>query len=213
MTDDFVGRTLGGYKLEAMLGKGGMATVYRAYQTSVKRYVAIKVMSPEIADQPGFVERFSREAEVIASLEHPHILPVIDYGTDAGIHYLVMRFIEGGSLDDQMRKETLSLQYTARLISQIASALNYAHDRGVIHRDMKPNNVLLDKQENAYITDFGIARCSHRLAVYWVRPRIWHLSRPWGSLSMPAPTSIRSVSCSTRWCLTVYHSWQIPPSP
>src|SRR5688500_13779330 len=105
---DFVGRTLGAYKLEAMLGKGGMATVYRAYQTSVKRYAAIKVMSPEIADQPGFIERFSREAEVIASLEHPHILPVIDYGTDDGIHYLVMRYIEGGSLDDKMRKASLT---------------------------------------------------------------------------------------------------------
>src|SRR5262245_52316455 len=105
---DFVGRTLGPYKLETMLGKGGMATVYRAYQTAVKRYVAIKVMSPEIADQPGFVERFGREAEVIASLEHPHILPVIDYGNAEGIHYLVMRYIEGGSLEDRMRRKALN---------------------------------------------------------------------------------------------------------
>src|SRR5512147_268539 len=154
---DYEGRTLGPYKLEAALGKGGMATVYRAYQTSVKRYVAIKVMAPEIADQPGFVERFAREAEVIASLEHPHILPVIDYGNDEGIHYLVMRYIEGGSLEDRMRKKPLSMQECARMLSQIASALDYAHKRGVIHRDMKPNNVLLDSSENAYLTDFGIA--------------------------------------------------------
>ncbi|MCC7446374.1 MAG: protein kinase, partial [Anaerolineae bacterium] len=155
---DYVGRTLGPYKLEMALGKGGMATVYRAYQTSVKRYVAIKVMAPEIADQPGFVERFEREAEVIAALEHPHILPIIDYGNADGIHYLVMRYIEGGSLDDRMRRKALSIKECARLLEQMASALDYAHQRGVIHRDLKPNNVLLDANENAYLTDFGIAR-------------------------------------------------------
>jgi tRNA A-37 threonylcarbamoyl transferase component Bud32 len=155
---DYVGRTLGPYKLEAALGKGGMATVYRAYQASVKRYVAIKVMAPEIADQADFVERFEREVEVIASLEHPHILPVIDYGTAEGIHYLVMRYIEGGSLEDRIRRKSLSLQECSRLLSQIASALDYAHRRGVIHRDLKPNNVLLDTDENSYLTDFGIAR-------------------------------------------------------
>src|SRR5947209_3187357 len=155
---DFVGRTLGPYKLEAALGKGGMATVYRAFQATVKRYVAIKVMASEIADQPGFIERFEREAEVIASLEHPHILPVIDYGNADGVHYLVMRYIEGGSLEDRMRRKALSLQETARMMTQMASALDYAHKRGVVHRDLKPNNVLLDSSENAYLTDFGIAR-------------------------------------------------------
>ncbi len=155
---DYVGRTLGPYRLEMALGKGGMATVYRAYQSSVKRYVAIKVMAPEIADQPGFVERFEREAEVIAALEHPHILPIIDYGNADGIHYLVMRYIEGGSLDDRMRRKALTLKECARLLEQMASALDYAHQRGVIHRDLKPNNVLLDSNENGYLTDFGIAR-------------------------------------------------------
>ncbi len=155
---DLVGKTLGPYKLEATLGKGGMAMVYRAYQASVKRYVAIKVMAAEIADQPGFVERFEREAEVIASLEHPHILPVIDYGNADGVHYLVMRYIEGGSLEDRMRRKPLSLGECSRLLGQMASALDYAHKHGVVHRDLKPNNVLLDSAENAYLTDFGIAR-------------------------------------------------------
>jgi serine/threonine protein kinase len=155
---NYVGRTLGPYKIEAPLGKGGMAAVYRAYQASVKRYVAIKVMSSEIAGAAGFVERFEREAQVIAQLEHPHILPVIDYGSDGGVPYIVMRYIEGGSLDDRMRQRALSLQETARFINQIASALDYAHRRGVVHRDLKPNNVLLDKEENCYLTDFGIAR-------------------------------------------------------
>ena len=155
---NLVGRTLGPYKLEAPLGKGGMAMVFRAYQTSVKRYVAIKVMAPEIASEPGFVERFSREAEVIAQLEHPHILPVMDYGEADGLHYIVMRSIEGGSLDDVIRTKQLSFEDISRYLTQIASALDYAHRRGVIHRDLKPNNVLLDNDENVYLTDFGIAR-------------------------------------------------------
>lgn len=155
---NFSGRTLGPYKLETALGKGGMATVYRAFQTTVKRYVAVKVMSPEIADNPGFVERFTREAEVIASLQHPHILPVIDYGEAEGVHFLVMRYIENGSLEDRMRKAPLTLDESARFLDQIASALDYAHKRGVVHRDFKPNNVLLDAEENCYLTDFGIAR-------------------------------------------------------
>jgi serine/threonine-protein kinase len=155
---NYVGRTLGPYKLEAPLGKGGMAAVYRAYQASVKRYVAIKVMAPEVAEQAGFVERFEREAQMIASLEHPHILPVIDYGLADGLHYIVMRYIEGGSLDERMRRKQLSLQECARFLTQIASALDYAHRKGVVHRDLKPNNVLLDSDENSYLTDFGIAR-------------------------------------------------------
>src|SRR5262245_24493206 len=155
---DFAGKTLGPYRLETPLGRGGMATVYKAFQTSVRRYVAVKVMASDIANDPGFVERFQREAEVIASLEHPHILPIIDYGTDQNVHYLVMRYIEGGSLEDRMRRKSLTLEECSRLLGQMASALDYAHLRGVIHRDLQPNYVLLDTSENAYLTDFGIAR-------------------------------------------------------
>src|SRR5579859_4792303 len=155
---DLVGKTLGIYRLEMPLGKGGMATVYRAYQSAVKRYVAIKVMAANLADDPGFVQRFSREAQVIASLQHPHILPIIDYGQSDGLHYLVMPYLEGGSLEDRMRKQPLTLREATRFLDQIASALDYAHRRGVVHRDFKSSNVLLDNDENVYLTDFGIAR-------------------------------------------------------
>jgi serine/threonine protein kinase len=155
---DFVGKTLGPYKLEAQLGQGGMASVYKAFQVSVKRYVAIKVMLPDVSTDPGFVERFEREAQVIAALEHPHILPVIDYGTVDGIHYLVMRYLDGGSLDQRMRRQALGLEECSKFLSQVASALDYAHRRGVIHRDIKPNNIMLDSEGNGYLTDFGIAR-------------------------------------------------------
>ncbi|MFN7210431.1 MAG: protein kinase domain-containing protein, partial [Aggregatilineales bacterium] len=154
----FIGKTLGQYKLEMPLGKGGMASVYRAYQASVDRYVAIKVMTPEIANDPSFVERFQREARIIAKLEHPHILPIIDFGESGGIYYIVMRYMDGGSLDDRMRQRRLAPQEIAHYLDQMASALDYAHQAGVIHRDLKPNNVLLDRANNCYLTDFGIAR-------------------------------------------------------
>lgn len=154
----FVGKTLGQYTLETPLGKGGMASVYRAYQASVDRYVAIKVMTPEIANDPGFVERFQREARIIGRLEHPHILPVIDFGESDGTYYIVMRYMDGGSLDDRMRQRRLQPEEVAHYLDQIASALDYAHQKGVVHRDLKPNNVLLDRANNCYLTDFGIAR-------------------------------------------------------
>lgn len=153
-----IGKTLGPYKLETALGKGGMATVFRAFQASVRRPVAIKVMAPEIASQPGFMERFVQEAQVIASLEHPRILPVFDYGEADGLHYIVMRLVDGGSLDDRIMARPLAFGEVAHYLTQIASALDYAHKRGVIHRDLKPNNVLLDSENNVYLTDFGIAR-------------------------------------------------------
>lgn len=155
---NLVGRTVGPYRLEAPLGKGGMAAVYRAYQSSVRRYVAIKVMAQEIANEPGFIERFEREAQIIASIEHPHILPVIDFGVADNIHYIVMRFMDGGSLDDLMRQRRLTLPEVAMFLTQISSALDHAHKKGIVHRDLKPNNVLLDKENNCYLTDFGIAR-------------------------------------------------------
>jgi serine/threonine protein kinase len=152
------GRMLGQYRLNELIGVGGMAAVYRARQESMDRDVAIKVMAAQLSGSEEFVARFEREARVIAKLQHPHILPVIDFGRESGQIYLVMRLVEGGVLSQRLAQTTLSIRQTDRFLTQITSALEYAHQRGVIHRDLKPNNVLLDEQDNVYLTDFGIAK-------------------------------------------------------
>jgi serine/threonine protein kinase len=153
-----VGKTIGNYKVVDVLGAGGMATVYRARQTNIERDVAIKVMAAAFARQPDFVERFKREAELFAQLEHPHILPIYDYGDEDGNLYLVLRLMDGGSLESYMRKEPLTLAQIGKMVTQMSHALDHAHNQHVIHRDIKPNNVLLDKFGNAYLMDFGIAK-------------------------------------------------------
>ncbi|MCZ7546491.1 MAG: serine/threonine protein kinase [Anaerolineae bacterium] len=154
-------RQLGQYEIIEELGHGGMSTVYRARQASMGREVAIKVLAAELAREKGFMERFTKEVQLIALLEHPHILPVIDYGETNGAAYLVMRFLQGGSLSDRIKQGPFSLSEANAMLNQIASALDYAHRRGVIHRDLKPSNILMDKDGNCYLTDFGIAKIAH----------------------------------------------------
>jgi serine/threonine protein kinase len=145
---------LGPYYLRRIIGKGGMATVYQAHQPSMDRDVAIKIIASELAGDPEFVARFEREAQVIARLQHPHILPVYDFGQT----YLVMRLMEGGNLADELRQGARPVARVRQLTEQIAAALDYAHLRGIVHRDLKPTNILLDDLGNAYLTDFGIAK-------------------------------------------------------
>lgn len=156
--NDLSGTTLGQYQLIEVIGKGGMATVYRAYQPSMEREVAVKVMSPDLADEAEFITRFRREAQIIAQLQHPHILAVYDFGEQGRFVYLVMRLMMGGTLANELQGRPLPVERVILLVRQIASALDYAHGQGVIHRDLKPSNVLLDSEGNASLTDFGIAK-------------------------------------------------------
>ncbi len=154
-----IGRTLGGYRIVEQVGMGGMATVYKAYDASTDRYVALKTLPEQYSKDPQFVERFRREAKAIAKLEHLHILPLFAYGEDDGVAYLAMRYLSAGTLSSYIKqKGQMPLAEAARILNQIASALDHAHANGVLHRDIKPSNVLIDKDANAYLTDFGIAR-------------------------------------------------------
>jgi serine/threonine protein kinase len=154
-----IGQTLGQYEVTELLGQGGMATVYKAHQASIDRYVAIKVLPPHAALDDQFVERFQLEAKTIGSLQHPHILPLYDYGTQDDILYLVMAYVDAGSLEDIIEdRENLSVRRIEKILREIASALDYANRRGVIHRDVKPANILIDGEGHALLADFGIVK-------------------------------------------------------
>jgi serine/threonine protein kinase len=156
--DDLIGTRLGQYEILEEIGRGGMATVYRAKQTSINRVVAVKVLPRHFLHDPGFFERFEREVDVIAHLEHPHILPIYDYGKDQGVPYIVMRYLGGGSMAQMIRRGVPQLEVLDKPFTQVAQALDHAHRQGVIHRDLKPGNIMLDENGNAYLSDFGIAR-------------------------------------------------------
>ncbi len=156
--EDLTGRTFGAYQIVAPLGEGGMAAVYKAYQPAMERFVAVKVLPRHMAASDEFLARFRREARLLAQLQHPHILPVFDYGESDGYPYIVMPFIVSGTLADILRDQRLSLSEVRRTIIQIGDALSYAHARGMIHRDIKPSNVLIDERGNCLLTDFGLAR-------------------------------------------------------
>lgn len=151
---------IGRYEIRAEVGRGGMATVYRAYDPRFEREVALKVLPREMLHDPQFRVRFEREAKTIAMLEHPAIVPVYDFGEEDGQPYFVMRFMTGGSLSDRLKGGPLSLAEAARLFERLAPALDEAHARQIIHRDLKPGNILFDQYNEPYLSDFGIAKLS-----------------------------------------------------
>jgi serine/threonine protein kinase/uncharacterized protein YgiM (DUF1202 family) len=153
-----IGERLGPYEVVEEIGKGGMATVYRAYQPNVGRFVAVKVIHAAIAADETLLERFQREAQLVARLEHPHLLPLYDYDGAHDPPYIVMRYLESGTLEDVLKRERLPLGEIAHIYQQICSGLDYAHRNGVVHRDIKPSNIMVDGDGNAFVTDFGIAR-------------------------------------------------------
>jgi len=149
---------IGRYEIKSELGRGGMATVYLASDPRFKREVAIKILPPQLLTDPVYRARFEREAQTIAALEHPAIVPVYDYGDEDGQLYLVMRYMPGGSLADMLNKGTLPATEIVHIIARITSALDQVHAHGIIHRDLKPGNILFDQYGEAYLSDFGIAR-------------------------------------------------------
>jgi formylglycine-generating enzyme required for sulfatase activity/serine/threonine protein kinase len=156
---DLDGTTLGAYRIVERIGRGGMATVYRAYHAAMNREVAIKVLPEEHATDPDFRTRFEREAQTVANLRHPYILPVFDYGEDRNISYLVMPYIPTGTLKKYLIDSSpLPFDTIISIITHLGEALDYAHRQGVIHRDVKPDNVLFDEESNPLLTDFGLTR-------------------------------------------------------
>ncbi|MEM7344228.1 MAG: protein kinase, partial [Chloroflexota bacterium] len=156
--EDLSGRAIKGFALGERIGAGGYGAVYRAAQATVERDVAIKIILPKYADRPEFIRRFEAEAQLVARLEHPHIVPLYDYWREPGVAYLVMRFLRGGSLADKLQVGPLGEETLLTVLEQICAGLHAAHRVGVIHRDIKPANILLDEDGNAYLADFGIAK-------------------------------------------------------
>src|SRR5579871_5047718 len=154
-------RTLGPYQIVDEVAHGGMATVYRALQPNLGRYVALKVLSAELSRDPDFVARFQHEARVAARLEHPNIVPIYDIGQADDAFYIAMRLVPGRSLADIITTDgPLPLDRTRQLLSQVAGALDYAHRQGVVHRDVKPSNMLVEDNDHLSLADFGIARAT-----------------------------------------------------
>ena len=149
--------SLRGYELRERLGEGTFGAVYRAYQPAIGREVAIKVIRPEYANRPSFIRRFEVEAQLVAQIEHPHVVTLYDYWRDPDGAYLVMRLLQGGSLREALDGRAFTPPAALRLLDQVGSALAAAHRQGVVHRDIKPENVLLDTEGSAYLSDFGIA--------------------------------------------------------
>ena len=155
---DFSGQSFGQYHLIELITSGGMATIYKGYQPGLDRIVAIKILPEYLLAQPGFLERFQIEAQAIAKLDHPHILPVYDFGQHERVPYLVMKYVPDGTLKDLIHKGPIEPHEAAHLLQQIAAALGYAHQQGIIHRDVKPSNILLQDGKWALLMDFGLAK-------------------------------------------------------
>ncbi len=158
MTDELIGKKIGGYEITGIVGRGGMATVYRAHQVSMNRVVALKMLPRHFVSDDTYLARFHREVKIVSQLEHRSIVPVYDYGENEGQPYIAMRYMSGGSVENLTDRGPIPLDQIIAILEQIGPALDYAHEKDVLHRDLKPSNILMDDAGGAFVTDFGIAR-------------------------------------------------------
>ena len=159
MTDPLIGKTLGQYQILELAGQGGMAKVYKAYQPSLNRYVALKVLPEYLAHDAEFVDRFRQEALAAAALRHPNIVVIYDIGEADNLHYIATEFLEGQTLEQMLKQSgALSLPRVVSIVNQVASALEAAHEHGLVHRDIKPSNVFVNPREHVTLMDFGIVK-------------------------------------------------------
>ncbi len=156
--NSLVNKSLGQFRIVERIGSGGMATVFKAYQPTLDRYVAIKVLPAYHARDPIFMKRFVQEARSVAKLAHPNIVQIYDFGDQEGITYIVMEYVDGGTLKDRLKQQALSASEAVDFIIQAAEGLNCAHSNGIIHRDVKPANMLVRKDGHLLLSDFGIAK-------------------------------------------------------
>jgi serine/threonine protein kinase len=152
------GEQVGSYRIIERLGRGGMATVFKAYHANLDRFVAIKVLHPAFMEDETFLARFEREAKVVAKLEHPNIIPIYDYSEHNGHPYLVMKYVEGETLKARLKNRPLTPEEGVEIIQAVGDGLAYAHDQGILHRDIKPSNVMIAADSHIFLTDFGLAR-------------------------------------------------------
>ncbi len=157
-----IGETLGNFKIIEEISRGGVAIIYKGFQTNLNRYVAIKVLPPQLTTDPDLVERFRREAQAVAKLNHPNVCQVYDVNIKDNTHYIVMELIDGETLREIIQKEApLSLKENLTILSQVGDALSHAHRNGIIHRDIKPENIMIDREGRVKIMDFGVARITN----------------------------------------------------
>src|SRR5436309_4670481 len=210
VADNRIGTTLAGYRIEGLLGRGGMSVVYLAHDLRLKRNVALKLLAPELAEDEGFRARFLRESQLAASLDHPNVVPVYEAGEVDGLLYIAMRYVLGTDLKALLRREApLTQEGALALVGQVASALDAAHERGLVHRDVKPSNILLTGRpgkEHCYLADFGLSTSASD------RNAVADPSQIVGTIDYIAPEQIRdneidgradvySLSCLLYECL------------
>jgi Protein kinase domain len=193
VADLTVGSQFAGYRIEGIAGRGGMGVVYRARDETLDRVVALKFIASDLASTPGFRERFTAESKTAASLDHPNVIPIFQAGEHEGVLFLAMRCVDGDDLRSELQREgRLEPERAARIVSQIAAALDAAHAAGLVHRDVKPANVLLTSDDHAYLTDFGLTK---RVLT---DPEATQTGQLVGSLNYVAPEQIRGQPVSPR---------------